>query len=290
MKLAGRHRHRQRVRGEAAGAPPVTFVGELTGFAGPAGIDRGGADDRYYVADQFASTIRRYELNGDFVDVFVTAGLGGLSFPALIAWHGGDLYVSSFGDSTVKRYSSAGAFLGNFVTSGLGGLSGPTGLLFNGPHLYVASWNNGAVYRYDGTTGAFVDVYVSPGANGLSGPYELFWTGSEILIANGFGINIHRYDPATGFIGTFGSPELEGPVAIEMTPTRFLITMDGTTLPDRVLWYDRVTLAFGGVLVDAGVGGLATPTAAYLDTITNELLVSSSTTLSVLRYANAGAV
>jgi sugar lactone lactonase YvrE len=88
-------------------------------------------DGNLYFSSFNSNEIKRYNgTTGQFMDNFVSAGIGGLVAPdGLVFGPGGNLYVSSFGTNDVKRFDGAsGAFLGDF-TSG-GGLIQPTFLVF----------------------------------------------------------------------------------------------------------------------------------------------------------------
>src|SRR5205823_7347093 len=113
-----------------------------------------------------------------FMDVFVTAGSGGLNGAGgMIFGPDGNLYLYNTGANQILRYSgTTGAFMDAFVTAGSGGLNQPLGMAF-GPdgNLYVCSSNTNQVLRYNGTTGAFIGVFVTAGSGGLSQPISLFF-------------------------------------------------------------------------------------------------------------------
>src|SRR5438270_750350 len=81
---------------------------------------------------------RHKEKTGDFIDIFVASGSGGLDGPrGLIFGRDGNLYVNSFNTNSVMRYEGStglplpapgltGAY---FVPNGSGGLQGPAGLI-----------------------------------------------------------------------------------------------------------------------------------------------------------------
>jgi sugar lactone lactonase YvrE len=172
---------------------------------------------------QSSSVLRFDGTTGEFIDVFVSPGSGGLHGPrALVFGPDGNLYVNSSdpGPGTVLRYDgTTGAFLDVFVPAGSNpfGESGsgyPRGLVF-GPdgNLYVGTTafqaRHPSVLRYDGTTGAFMDAFVAEGSGGLfipTGP--LFGPDGNLYLRSttqGFGTGaVLRYDGTTGaFIDQF---------------------------------------------------------------------------------------
>jgi hypothetical protein len=79
-------------------------------------------------------SVLRYDgVTGAFIDAFVPAAGGGLSFPeGLVFGPDGNLYVSSAATDSVLRYNGAtGDFIDAFVPAAAGGLDGPTSLLFD---------------------------------------------------------------------------------------------------------------------------------------------------------------
>jgi hypothetical protein len=77
--------------------------------------------------------VLRYDgKTGDFIDVFVAPGSGGLDFAAELSFGpDGNLYVNSYlGDSVLRYDGKTGGFLDAFVPSG-GQLMSPTGLIFS---------------------------------------------------------------------------------------------------------------------------------------------------------------
>ena len=147
---------------------------------------------------------------GTFIDVFVTAGSGGLFAPDGFTFGpDGNLYVNDESLDSVLRYDGAtGAFIDIFVTAGSGGLNGPTGLSFEPDgKLYVTSYKSDEVLRYDGTTGAFIDAFVTAGSGGLNEPYDLLFGPDGNLYVSSYKTDkVKRYDGTTGaFIDNFVS-------------------------------------------------------------------------------------
>lgn len=176
-----------------------------------------GPDQNLYVTDSNFSRVLRFDgISGQYIDDFVTPGLGDLLQPTdLVFGPDGNLYVSSATNDRVLRYDGAtGAFLGDFVTPGLGGLAEPKGLLFHDDALYVASYGNNSVIRYDATTGDLIDTFIAPGAGGLTRATGLqFGPDGNFYVTGGPDRPVLRYDGTTGeFLSVFvteGSGGLE---------------------------------------------------------------------------------
>lgn len=146
-----------------------------------------------YVTSRATHEILVYDgTDGAFLDVFVSAGSGGLDVPfALEFGPDGDLYVVSRESDSVLRYDGlSGAPLEIFAGVGSGNvadpLDGPTDLTF-GPEgdLYVASNINHHVLRYDGTTGTFLDEFVPSRSGRLAAPMDVqFDLGGNLLVTS----------------------------------------------------------------------------------------------------------
>ena len=166
---------------------------------GPAG--KNGKKLDLYVVDLADNNVLRYDgKTGDFKEIFVTSGSGGLDGPFNpIFGPDGDLYVGD--ESGVLRYQgpsgpTPGAFIDVFIPPDSGGLLTASGILF-GPDgngdahqdLYVANFDftgvggdrarNGNVKRYDGHTGAFIDTFVPIGSGGLDNAWNLTFTHTD---------------------------------------------------------------------------------------------------------------
>ena len=238
------------------------FLGNLAGsFNGPQAI-RIGPDQLVYIADEENNRIVRYNQDGTFNSVFITAGLGGLNGPTSITFApNGDALVASFNTDSVIRYSSTGALIGTFVTPGSGALNGPdVGLTF-GPdgNLYVPSFWNGRVNRYNPTTGAFIDSFITSNPGGLLTPRTLLFHDGLIYLTDDFGDKINRYQISTGAfldtIVTTGSGGLTGASGMILGPQgQLLVTSIGT---NSVKQYDPNSGAYLGdwIPTSAGLNG-----------------------------------
>lgn len=81
-----------------------------------------------YVANEGSDEVLRYDgATGEFVDVFVAAGAGGLSAPAgMVFGPDGVLHVASVNTNTVLRYDADGAPLPGLIDGPGAGIAGPT--------------------------------------------------------------------------------------------------------------------------------------------------------------------
>jgi len=86
------------------------------------------AGDRLYIANEGSDEVLRFDAaTGDFVDVFVEAGAGGLDAPGGMVFDPeGVLHVASVNDDTVLRFDADGAPLPTLVDAAAAGIDGPT--------------------------------------------------------------------------------------------------------------------------------------------------------------------
>lgn len=184
-----------------------------TGIAGPTRM-KIGADSLLYVL-QWAGNgrVKRYELDGTFVDDFTTVGV-----PAIgIDWDGGgNLYVSSYSGGYVRKFDTNGNNLGIFVNTNL---AGPTNIWFDdNDDLLVIDYNGTAIKRFD-STGTFVSNFITGlgQAEGVD-----FFPNGNILIGNGTTHSVKMYDSNGVYIEEFipnGSGGLMNPNAVVIRET-----------------------------------------------------------------------
>ena len=222
-----------------------------------------GPDGNLYLSGWNSDNVLRYNATtGAFIDTFVTAGSGGLSSAAGLAFGpDGNLYVASRLTSEVLRFNgTTGAFIDAFVTAASGGLNEAEGLTF-GPdgNLYVSDYQNNAVYKYHGTTGAFQAVFVTSGSGGLGNAEDLaFGPDGNLYIADDTNSSVHRYNGTTGaYINDFvtsGSGGLTNATGVAFGPDGNLYV--GSWGTDSVLRYSGTTGAFIDAYITSGSGGL----------------------------------
>jgi sugar lactone lactonase YvrE len=185
-----------------------------TGIGGPTRM-KIGADSLLYVLQWTGNgRVKRYELDGTFVDDFtsvsVAQGIG-------IDWdNDGNLYVSSYGGASVRKFDTNGNDLGVFVNTNL---LGPTNIWFddNG-ELLVVDYNGTSVKRFD-SSGIFVSNFLT----GLSQAEGVaFFPNGNILVGNGATHSVKMFDSNGNYIEDFipnGSGGLITPNAVIIRET-----------------------------------------------------------------------
>lgn len=162
--------------------------------------------------------VKRYDLEGSFVDDFTSVGVSqsiGMDWDAQ-----GNLYVSSFNDGNngfVRKYDSEGNDLGIFANNTL---RGPTNIWFNGTRLFVNDWSAGAVKEFD-ADGAYVGDFIT----GLQLPEGVANDADgALLIGNGGTGAILRFNSEGRSLGALfpaGSAGLMTPNAITIRRVNF---------------------------------------------------------------------
>lgn len=150
-----------------------------------------------YVSSDFSHEVLRYDAAGNYIDTFISAGLGSLDQPHGILDRPSDLLVASFGTDSVLRYDRAtGAFLGTFIDN-TNGLDNPVTIITDPDNnLYVASQGSDAVQRYD-ASGTFIGNFASGG--GLDGPSGMaFGPDGRLYVVGRYSANVVAYNGATG--------------------------------------------------------------------------------------------
>jgi hypothetical protein len=107
-----------------------------------------GPDDNIYVSSRGTDEVVRFNgQTGAFMDVFVSAGSGGIGGPLGSSFGpDGNLYVAGQYSSNVVRYDGAtGAPVDVFVPAGTGGLNGATFIIFHTPIPEPATFSSIAI-------------------------------------------------------------------------------------------------------------------------------------------------
>jgi sugar lactone lactonase YvrE len=194
-----------------------------TGIGGPTRM-KIGADSLLYVLQWGGNgKVKRYELDGTFVDDFTSVGV---SQSIGIDWDSnGNLYVSSYSEDNVRKFDQDGNDMGLFVTTNL---LGPTNIWFdeNG-ELLVIDYNGTAVKRYN-TSGTFINNFITGlgNAEGVD-----FFPNGNILIGNGATSSVKMFDSNGNYIEDLipsGSGGLMTPNAVVIRETNVLSVDDNT--------------------------------------------------------------
>ncbi len=169
-----------------------------------------GPDGNLYVSSQLNDSILRFDrVTGQFIDVFVPPGTGGLDGPSGIKFHAGDLFVAGRFSNEVYRFNGATGALMSVFVPGTAGLNQPFGIEFDGAgNLLVVSGSSNSVLRFDGVTGASLGAFVSSETGGLSLPIDLtFGPDGALYVASFNDSKVARFDGLSGAsLGNFVPP------------------------------------------------------------------------------------
>lgn len=188
------------------------FVGFFASSLGaPTRMDIG-PDDLLYTIPWNGGFVKRYELDGtfvdDFTDVSINESIG-------MAWDtGGNLYISSFGGGnagSIRKFDTDGQDMGTFVNSNI---SGPTDIWFDSDgSLLVNDWSANRIVRFN-AAGTFLGVLVSNVSNPEG--VAILDDGSILIGASGTS-SVKRYQNDGTFIEDFvpsGRGDLATPNAV----------------------------------------------------------------------------
>jgi hypothetical protein len=145
-----------------------------------------GSDNLLYVLQAGGNNrVRRFQLNGTFVDDFTNLGL---ARPLGMDWDSeGNLYVSSYDGQLVRKFNQNGIDQGNFIGSNL---TGPTNIWFhhNGD-LMVSDYDAGVVRGFS-SEGLYKGDYIV----GLSQTEGVaFLPNGNILLGNGGTSSVEQF-------------------------------------------------------------------------------------------------
>ena len=151
-------------------------------------------DDKllYVIQGSGNGRVRRFQLDGTFVDDFTNVGLSrGLGMD----WDSaGNLHVAAYDGQLVRKFDANGIDQGNFIATNL---TGPTNAWFddNGDML-VSDYDGGAVRRFN-SEGAYLGDFIQ----GLSESEGVdFLPNGNILIGNGGTSSVKMFSPAGAYI------------------------------------------------------------------------------------------
>ena len=173
-----------------------SYLGEFaTGISGPTRM-KIGVDSLLYVLQWTGNgLVKRYELDGTFVDDFTNMGVAqsiGLDWDSE-----GNLYVSTYTGNLVRKFDTNGDHVGVFINSSL---QGPTNIWFDDTgDLLACNWNGTTVKRFD-TEGNYVEDFIT----GLSNPEGIaIYPNGNILIGNGGTGAVKLFDEDGNYIEDF---------------------------------------------------------------------------------------
>ncbi len=166
-----------------------------TGISGPTRMKIGDDSLLYVLQWSGNGKVKRYQLDGTFVDDFTNIGVSqsiGLDWDST-----GNLYVSSWSGGYIRKFDTSGNDLGLFVNSNL---SGPTNIWFtdNG-HLLVTDYSGAAVKEFD-SIGSYLGNFISGLGNAEGVDY---FSNGDILIGNGATSSVKLFDSTGNYIQDF---------------------------------------------------------------------------------------
>lgn len=184
-----------------------------TGLSGPTRMKIGPDGLLYVLQWNNNQPVRRYQLDGTFVDEFTSVGVNqaiGLDWDTQ-----GNLYVASYNGDFVRWFDGQGNDQGFFVSDNL---VGPTNIWFdaNGD-LLVSDYDGGAVRRFD-SGGNYQEDFILAiiNAEGVD-----FYPNGDVLIGSGGDSSVRRYDVNGDLVSTVvasGSGGLLTPNAVVLRP------------------------------------------------------------------------
>ncbi|MGX1929102.1 hypothetical protein [Flagellimonas sp. 2504JD4-2] len=174
----------------ATGSLIGTFA---SGISGPTRMKIGSDNLLYVLQWEGNGLVRRYQLDGTFVDDFTDTGVSqsiGLDWDS-----SGNLYVSSFDGGSIRKFDADGNDMGIYANSGI---AGPTDLWFDDQdNLFVNDWTGDRVVQYD-ADGNLIGNFI---ATGLVEPEGVdFFPNGDFIIGSGATSEVKMYDSNGMFI------------------------------------------------------------------------------------------
>lgn len=235
-----------------------------------------------YASDRANNAVNKYDVNGNFLEVFIPSNSGGLSNPQDLVFHpDGTVLISGFFNNTILRYDlETGDYLGPF-SNGYP-IQGATRMELRDDLIYVLQWNsNYQVIRFD-LDGNFVDEYTNIGVFQSIG---IDWDADNNLYVSSYGNgtsgNVQRYDENGDLQEIFGETnQIQGATNIWFTDNGDLWAMDYNG--NRIMRFDS-----DGNHIDDVITGVANPEGfAYLPD--GNLLVSERGADKITLFDPAG--
>ena len=202
-----------------------------SGIPGPTRMKIGPDGLLYVLSSSANARVKRYQLDGTFVDDFTNVSLPrclGLDWDDF-----GNLYVSSYDLQIVRVFDTQGVDQGNFVNTNL---NGPTNIWFHDSgDLLVLDYDAGVVARFD-RNGRYVGDFIQ----GLSQAEGVdFLPDDTILIGNGGTDAVKSFTPQGAFIEDFVTSQAGG----LMQPSAVVVRVDEVEINAGMsdAWYNPAT-------------------------------------------------
>lgn len=150
---------------------------------------------------------------GQFIDIFVSQGDGGLDGPVALTFspNDGNLYAISLFTASVLRYGGeTGAFIDEFIPQQRSNLFFPQDLTFGSDNnLYITNTGGDTVNRYDGQTGSFTGALFPADEASCNAPFGVT-SGPDrnLYFSCTYSNSIRRYDTQTGEIETLATIDI----------------------------------------------------------------------------------
>lgn len=182
-----------------------------------------------YASDRANDAVNVYDQDGNFLDVFIESGAGGLSNPQDLIFHpDGSILISGFNNTQILQYDgTTGEFLGPF-SNGYD-IQGATRMEIHNGLIYVLQWNsNYQVLRFE-MNGDFLDEFSNIGVYQAIG---ITWDEEDNMYVASYGGgangSVQLFDQEGNLQGFFGSTNytLAGPTNIWFGPWGFLWACD----------------------------------------------------------------
>lgn len=171
----------------------------ITGLSGPTRMKIGPDSLLYILQWNGNGMVKRYQLDGTFVDDFTSIGVNqsiGLDWDTDT-----NLYVSSYNGRSVRKFDANGIDQGLFIDTT--NLQGPTNIWFDSSgDLLVADYNGTSVKRFD-ANGVFQGNYLT-GLGQSEG--VAYMSDQTILIGNGINGSVKHFASNGNFITDLVTP------------------------------------------------------------------------------------
>ncbi len=195
--------------------------------------------DYVYVANAYSNEVLRYNaITGAFVDVFVTAGSGGIIHPDGMIFGPdanndgiAELYVTGWSSHNIVRYDGVTGqpISGSYIGSGSGGLNSPFALAQRGNELFVTSAGTNQILKYNVNTGAYIGIAAS--GNGLAFPGGVTFGTDDLMYVSSMNNNrLMRFTPSGVYVDDYvqaGTAGMDRPRSLRFNEGDLYLTAVG---------------------------------------------------------------